>query len=1110
MNRSAIERGTRMSGVEAGLVKLGQAVATQAVRAWLADRQRHDERVLPLSELVNRRVTDGFAGRRFLRETESMADAVAERLVPLAKSDRAGLPENERLAALDAVVDTFAAVAGSDEVLFAADADVAKLTALMRTRARNVPVRAGLSERAHRFYDAVLAECCQSYVQAVITLGPFTPRATAELLGRITGQGELLARILSRLPLRSLDAPAGTEEDAEFRRRYLRLVSTGLDEVVLFGIDTRRYRPRATLSLAYVSLTVQVKGHDDAGSTDVWRATDPRDPAPDVSMRVERALGQSPRTLIRGEAGSGKTTILHWLAVTAARARFTGELADWNGCVPFLVRLRTFVEGPLPRPEQLTDGIGDPIAGLMPPGWAHRVLATGRAVVLVDGVDELPAPRRAEVRDWLRGLLTEFPAVRVVVTARPAAAAANWLQDNGFAPAALAPMRDEDVRGLVGHWHRAVREAPDLPCQPEDLPRYEAALLGRLSADPHLQALATTPLLCAMLCALSLDRRTYLPRNRMALYAAAVDMLLERRDLERRVPTGEDTLPGEDRLRILQHLAWRLSVNGVAETARATAVAWIADKIRGMPQVAGRAEDVYAQLLHRSGMVREPVEGRVDFVHRTFQEYLTAREAAEQGDVGLLVERAHLDTWRQVVVMAAGHANTPVRTELLTGILDRADTERRYRRALTLVAAAAIETMPSLEPATLFDRLHTAVDGLIPPRGRAEARSLAAVGEPILRRLPTDLTGLSEAAAAATVRTAALVNGKEALGLLAGYANDPRGAVQSELINQWQRFDPHEYAAQVLAHAPLLDGYVRVHSIQTALAAKRLTNLRQLAVYLGHPVDVSDLDDVHMLWGLYLNGGLTGGLATLPRHEHLSMLRIVNEHTIMDPNDIPELPNLGWLFIREHPSITNLDFLSRTPNVDLVALGSVAEIEDFSTLADLPNLYQLSLVHVSQSDLSRIPLQTMRHVALHRIVAPKGGLESLVRRAPNVYALELAYTDWVQDLSPLAELRDLTNLCLRETPVEDLEPLSRLTNLERLDLIDCPVRDLSPLAALPNLRRVWLRGLDNVDPGSFEARSTIVDQELADSAMLGRSFAQHVLAAQRPIVELRPRRRSGR
>jgi hypothetical protein len=60
-------------------------------------------------------------------------------------------------------------------------------------------------------------------------------------------------------------------------------------------------------------------------------------------------------------------------------------------------------------------------------------------------------------------------------------------------------------------------------------------------------------------------------------------------------------------------------------------------------------------------------------VHRTFQEYLTAREAADRADIGMLVEKAHRESWRDVVVMAVGHANANARVrEDLIGALSAA------------------------------------------------------------------------------------------------------------------------------------------------------------------------------------------------------------------------------------------------------------------------------------------------------------------------------------------------------------------------------------------------------------------------------------------------------
>lgn len=76
----------------------------------------------------------------------------------------------------------------------------------------------------------------------------------------------------------------------------------------------------------------------------------------------------------------------------------------------------------------------------------------------------------------------------------------------------------------------------------------------------------------------------------------------------------------------------------------------------------------------------DPVAGpwKIDFVHRTIQEYLTAKEIAEEDHIGALLDVAHLDQWQQVVIMTAGHANTPLRAQLVAGLVDRANRERRH------------------------------------------------------------------------------------------------------------------------------------------------------------------------------------------------------------------------------------------------------------------------------------------------------------------------------------------------------------------------------------------------------------------------------------------------
>jgi len=56
--------------------------------------------------------------------------------------------------------------------------------------------------------------------------------------------------------------------------------------------------------------------------------------------------------------------------------------------------------------------------------------------------------------------------------------------------------------------------------------------------------------------------------------------------------------------------------------------------------------------VERTGIIREPFVNRIDFTHRTFQEFLAARAALDEGDIGMLVQSGHNDQWREVVLLA--------------------------------------------------------------------------------------------------------------------------------------------------------------------------------------------------------------------------------------------------------------------------------------------------------------------------------------------------------------------------------------------------------------------------------------------------------------------------
>lgn len=1038
-----------LTGIETALVNVGRAVVTPLFTKWLSGRRETRERTLPLSDLLRQKATDEFTRRRGERQIESVADEVAERLKPLIATRFAALPENEAVAALEAVADTFRRSDLSDDALFATDLQPERLLAHLRLG----QPPAGLSELGERLYDLALEECARCYVQFVVRVTPFANRASVEMLGRITDLTDMMSEALRQLSVLAL----GAFDEDQFLDRYCETLIRKLNVLDLVGLDTQ-FRPRTTLNVAYISLSVS--GDDVAARRRAarWDPSMVRHARIEdgAAERVEQALGRYQRILIRGEAGAGKSTLLRWLAVTAAGRMFTGDLAEWNGRVPFLIKLRSWPTS-LPAPEQFLTGMADPIVGTMPRGWVHRHLRKG-ALLLVDGVDELPAERRAAVRSWIKETLDEFPDSIAVVTSRPPAAPVRWLQDEAsFVTLTLERLAPADVFALIEQWHRAARTAPSLPCLPTELHRYQQSLLTQLAANRHLYRLAGNPLMAAMLCALNLDRETHLPPDRMGIYQAAVDMLLHRRDTERSVDSTMPDMNVRERLQVLQDLAWRISLNSRSELSESDALEYLTRRLQGMPRITAEPSAVLTHLIERSGVLREPAVGRIDFVHRTFQEYLAAREAAEQNMGGMLANHyAHLDTWREIIVMAAGHGNSPMRTELIEGLLRRAEREPQHRRTLVLLAAACLETVPSLEPPELLNAVNAALDELLPPRSSAEAQRLHAVGEPLLSRLPTDSASLSAGRAAAVIRTIALINGPKAMRLLAKYAVDARPQVQRQLIDAWSYFDPEEYAQQVLADAPLVGGSVEVSHPALLGATQHLRHLTAVTAAFSARVNLDQLGACPQLRTIRVRevDGSFASLTKFPRLAALISYGTDRAFTMSELASLATFPELEAVtFFGQDCDFSAVEAIGRCPGLNEVKLYLGSQVTSIDPLAQLPLLATLDVTYGMVQSYRAFASSPITDLAVGKPVrAPRRGPSDLVASFPFVESLEFfGEGAWPRKLDFLDRFSRLTTLRLFGKAPNWLATIAPPPTLRTLRLIACGAADLSPVLSLTQL-----------------------------------------------------------
>lgn len=372
-------------------------------------------------------------------------------------------------------------------------------------------------------------------------------------------------------------------EEPPFEPRYLDHVARTFGRFELFGVNRGREPSKQSFDESYISLTVARTSDPDGGSP----GEEEEEELTGAGVAVSNALSGRKRVILRGSAGSGKTTLLSWLAANGAAGRLTGESGPWGEVVPYVVRLRDFTNRPLPRVEELPGVTAPAIDGERPEKWATATFAAGRALLLVDGVDELAAERRVEVQSWIEGLVDAYPESRYVVTVRPFAVPTRWLAQapysfDGFD---LLPLSAKGIRDFLYCWHEAAKQDQD-EARRTWLDQCRVGLDELMQGPrPELRRLATSPLLCGLLCALYQDRDMELPRDRKSLLSAALDLLLFRWNEQHGFPSDGTGAPSrEEQTILLQRFAYSMVRNQDLVVDRQQAAQRIAAAMRGIAQ----------------------------------------------------------------------------------------------------------------------------------------------------------------------------------------------------------------------------------------------------------------------------------------------------------------------------------------------------------------------------------------------------------------------------------------------------------------------------------------------------------------------------------------------
>jgi|SRR5579883_1328856 len=618
-----------------------------------------------------------------------------------------------------------------------------------------------------------------------------------------------LIDVNDRLEVRGLQRPQGGTLTVPLEKVYVAL-----------KVDATNYLERASarqVLLIEARETIEAEGYSADQMEEVIWSLLANSPLPNFiearesleslageQLRVFNAgeiCQQDRRIVILGDPGSGKTTITRWLALVYAKALNAGAtevvvprsqidpLAKENAAkfvigrprFPVLVRVSEYAEdrqqrraGKLP-PRTLLEFLGHhtwfgsvpswssdvqgpqgPIPGELLHATIREELVSGNALVILDGLDEIPASAQRDevidavdafIREWVSGNPRAERGNQIVVTSRIAGYQVAPLRGD-LTHVTVEPMTDPAVAVFVRAWMREVIAGMEPGIDPTTAADTRATTLLDLLAQPgrkHARELATNPLLASVIATVFYVRGGQLPRVRVELYQAAIDILIDIWFRRRHDQPGLDLLRHEV-FEILPPLAAHIheykptgyiEENELRDLAlRELALARGENPLRPTPQLRTDLDSLIRVLRDDVGLLAAGARGVYRFLHLTFQEYLAARGLVR--DLAQAPEqlRQHLGEprWREPLLMALGYVNW-MHPGAVTGLVEQLLREEGeladlfpQTALLVTTAVAQMAGVPDTVIAATSRRLLASYTALLEGGRLSESRALVERG----------------------------------------------------------------------------------------------------------------------------------------------------------------------------------------------------------------------------------------------------------------------------------------------------------------------------------------------------------------------------------------------